>query len=140
MDLQLRDKVILITGGARGIGAAIVRAVVRRSEPACVVVDRSPESAPIAEGRIHVVQGDVTQPATCEHAVREAIETFGRIDALVNNVGVNDRVTLENGTPAEFILSHERNLFHYFNAAHFALPALKQSRGSILNIAFRRLR
>src|ERR1700722_16187428 len=88
VDLQLRDKVILTTGGSRGIGAAIVRAACAEGA-ACVVVDRSPESAPIAQGRTHMIQGDVTQPATCEHAVREAIETFGRIDALVNNVGVN---------------------------------------------------
>ena len=134
MDLQLRDKVILITGGSRGIGAAIVRAAAAEGA-ACVVVDRSPESAPIADGRIHLIHGDVTEPAICERAVSETIATFGRIDALVNNVGVNDRVTLADGTPEQFVLSHQRNLFHYFNASHYALPALKQSRGSILNIA-----
>lgn len=134
MDLQLRDKVILITGGSRGIGAAIVRAAAAEGA-ACFVVERSPESTPIASGRIEIMQGDVTDPGTCERAVAQAMKAFGRIDALVNNVGVNDRVSLEHGKPDELVTSFERNLFHYFNAAHYALPALKESRGTILNIA-----
>jgi NAD(P)-dependent dehydrogenase (short-subunit alcohol dehydrogenase family) len=53
----------------------------------------------------------------------------------VNNAGVNDRVSLERGTPAVYVASIERNLLHYFNMAHYALPALKETTGAIVNIA-----
>src|SRR5439155_25802492 len=71
----------------------------------------------------------------CETAVQNAIETHHRVDALVNNAGVNDNVGLEHGSPQEYIASLERNLLHYYNMAHYALPQLKQSRGCIVNIA-----
>ena len=53
----------------------------------------------------------------------------------MNNAGVNDGVGLERGNPEEFVKSLERNLVHYYAMAHFALPALKKSRGSIVNIS-----
>ncbi|MEK0814371.1 SDR family NAD(P)-dependent oxidoreductase, partial [Mycobacterium ulcerans] len=60
---------------------------------------------------------------------------FGRIDGLVNNAGVNDGVGLENGSPEKYIQSLQKNLLHYYNLTHFALPYLKQSKGSsIVNI------
>jgi L-fucose dehydrogenase len=140
MDLDLKNKVVLITGGAQGIGAAIVRAAVAEGASA-VIVDRSPEPAHLlakeldASGaNIHVVIGDLTKAGTCGRAVQEALATFGRIDALVNNAGVNDRVGLEHGSPAAYLESLERNLLHYYNMAHYALPALKQSRGAIVSI------
>jgi NAD(P)-dependent dehydrogenase (short-subunit alcohol dehydrogenase family) len=67
--------------------------------------------------------------------VDETLEKFGAIDAVVNNAGVNDRVGLERGSPAEYVASLERNLFHYYNVAHYALGALKKSQGAIVNIA-----
>lgn len=54
---------------------------------------------------------------------------------LVNNVGANDNVGLEKGSPEKFVSSFRLNLFHYYNLAHFALPALKKSQGCILNVA-----
>jgi len=133
MDLDLKDKVVLITGGASGIGAAIVRAV--ESEGAAVVIaDRSSEQE-AARGKVHVVAGDLTSAENCKNAVDQALEHFGRLDALVNNAGVNDRVGLERGNPADYVASLQRNLLHCYNMAHYALPALKGSRGSIVNIA-----
>jgi NAD(P)-dependent dehydrogenase (short-subunit alcohol dehydrogenase family) len=67
--------------------------------------------------------------------VEETLDRFGRLDALVNNAGVNDRVGLESGSPAEFLASIERNLLHYYNMAHYALPALKKAQGAIVNIS-----
>jgi NAD(P)-dependent dehydrogenase (short-subunit alcohol dehydrogenase family) len=53
----------------------------------------------------------------------------------VNNAGVNDKVGLEHGSPEQYVESLGRNLFHYYNVAHFALPHLKKSRGTIVNIS-----
>ena len=67
--------------------------------------------------------------------MEQVIETCGRIDTLVNNAGFNDSVGLEHGAPAEYVESLRRNLFHYYDMAHYALPALKEAQGSIVNIA-----
>jgi L-fucose dehydrogenase len=141
MDLQLRDRVVLITGGASGIGAAIARSLVQEGA-VTVIVDRCAESArtlqsdiQAAGGSVHVIASDLTSPDNCRRAVEETLQKFRRLDALVNNAGVNDRVGLERGTPEAFIASLERNLFHYYNMAHYALGALKTARGSIVNIA-----
>jgi len=141
MDLDLANKVVLITGGASGIGAAIVRAVVGEGAVA-VIADRSAEHANrlrdelhSAGGKVHVVAGDLTVPENCKQAVDQTLERCGRLDALVNNAGVNDRVGLELGSPADYVASLQRNLLHYYNLAHYALPALKRSRGSVVNIA-----
>jgi L-fucose dehydrogenase len=66
--------------------------------------------------------------------VEQTLKQFGRLDALVNNAGVNDKVGLEYGSPEQFAASLGRNLLHYYGMAHYALPHLKQSRGSIVNI------
>jgi L-fucose dehydrogenase len=137
MDLELDSKVILVTGGAMGIGAAIVRAAVVEGAKA-VLVDRCSEPAHELAAeftRVHAIVADLIHPENCRLAVDQTLEKFGRIDALVNNAGVNDRVGLESGNPAEYVASLQRNLFHYYNLAHYALPALKQSGGAIVNIA-----
>jgi L-fucose dehydrogenase len=64
-----------------------------------------------------------------------AIATFDHIDGLVDNAGVNDKVGLEPGDRQRFLASLERNLLHYYNMAHYALPYLKRTRGSIINIS-----
>jgi L-fucose dehydrogenase len=137
MDLQLNKKVILVTGGAMGIGAAIVRAAVAEGATA-VVVDKCAEPARALQTElsgVHAIIADLVHPENCRSAVEKTLEKFGAIDALVNNAGVNDRVGLEQGNPAEYVASLERNLFHYYNVAHYALAALKESQGAIVNIA-----
>jgi L-fucose dehydrogenase len=68
-------------------------------------------------------------------AIQAVLRTYGRIDGLVNNAGINDGIGLENGNYAGFVKSLHNNLVHYYLLAHFALPALKISGGSIVNIA-----
>ncbi len=132
MDLQLRNKVVLITGGSRGIGAAIVRAAL--DEGARVsVVDRCSPAQP--EPRSHLIVADLIHAENCKRAVEETLDQFGRIDALVNNAGVNDRVGLEHGSPEKFAESVKLNLFHYYNMTYYALESLKASRGNIVSIA-----
>lgn len=141
MDLQLKDKVVLVTGGAKGIGAAVAAACAAEGAiPA--IVDRDDEAARKLQAELrrtgamcHVCVADLSSIQQCEHAVTKVISECGRLDVLVNNAGINDKVGLESGSPPEFVDSLARNLNHYYAMAHYALPSLKQSRGAILNIA-----
>src|SRR5688572_11968073 len=140
MDLRLKDKVIIVTGGAKGIGEGIVK--VLASEGAIpVVVGRSEadNKKVVSEiekngGRAFQVEAELTEPASSEKAVQEIIKKYNRIDGLVNNAGVNDGVGLENGTYEKFMASLHKNVVHYYLMAHHALPALKKSKGAIVNI------
>ena len=141
MDLQLKDKIVLITGGAKGIGAAITRAAAREGAIP-VIVDRDAQACEkigselkLLGGRAHQVVVDLQSAENCAKPVNEAVGAFGRIDALVNNAGVNDGIGLEQGSPQQFVASLELNLLHYYNMAHYALPHLKVTRGSIVSIS-----
>lgn len=130
MDLQLKDKIIIVSGGSRGIGGGIVKALLAEGAIP-VVIDRS---APDSSGVANFV-AELTDPAACENAIKAAIEKYGRIDGLVNNAGVNDGVGLENGSYEQFIASLHKNLVHYYLLAKFALPELKKTKGAIVNIS-----
>src|SRR5215467_15382060 len=137
MDLQLKDKVVLVTGGAKGIGEAIVRTLAAEGAIP-VIVDRDSEAGSRLHGELPTTQLIVTElstPENCHAAVQKTIEKHGRLDALVNNAGVNDKIDLEHGSPERYVESLGRNLLHYYNMAHYVLPHLKKSRGSIVNIA-----
>jgi len=140
MNLELKDKIIIVTGGAKGIGEGI--ATVLANEGALpVIVGRSEEDNLVTVNKIKAgggkafqVVAELTNETECKNAVAATVEKFGRIDGLVNNAGVNDGVNLEHGTYEKFMLSLQRNLVHYYLMAHYALPYLKQSKGHIVNI------
>lgn len=141
MDLELRDKVIVITGGAQGIGAAISEACAAEGAVP-VIINRDSEAVQSFAAhlrdkgnRCELLTIDLQGPETCKEAVEETLRRCGRIDALVNNAGANDKVGLENGSPQEFIESIHRNLWHYYSMTHYALPSLKAARGAIVNIS-----
>jgi L-fucose dehydrogenase len=140
MDLQLQDKIVIVTGGAKGIGAGISQALAAEGAfPVIVGRNEADNQATVAAieaagGRGAGVAAELSRPADCEAAVREVMQRFGRVDGLVNNAGVNDGVGLEGGSYQDFIDSLHRNLVHYYLMAQHCLPALKQSRGSIVNI------
>jgi NAD(P)-dependent dehydrogenase (short-subunit alcohol dehydrogenase family) len=141
MDLQLKDKVVLITGGAKGIGAAITKTCAQEGAIA-IAVDRDAEACKRFHHELTTVglnasfiPTDLSSAENCESMVQQTAARFGHIDALVNNAGINDKVGLEHGSPQEFVCSLERNLLHYYNMAHYALPHLKKTRGSIVNIS-----
>ncbi len=141
MNLELQDKVILVSGGAAGIGSAIVTAAAREGAIP-IIIDRNEESARAlaknlrAEGlRCEVVLLELKTAEDCRLAVEDALRLHAKIDALVNNAGVNDGVGLEHGNPERFQQSVHSNLMHYYALAHYALPALKLTSGSIVNIA-----
>ena len=136
MNLDLKDKVIIVTGGAKGIGAGITRSLAEEGAiPVVVGRDANDNDAIIKEvGAGFGITAELTHPEACENAVKATIEKFGRIDGLVNNAGVNDGIGLEKGNYESFIASLHKNLVHYYLMAHYALPELIKSKGSIVNI------
>jgi NAD(P)-dependent dehydrogenase (short-subunit alcohol dehydrogenase family) len=137
MDLQLKDKVIIVTGGAKGIGAGIVQ-VLAEEGAIPVIVGRNEKENIAALNEFapagFQVEAELTSPEACQRSVDAVMARFGRIDGLVNNAGVNDGVNLENGSYDAFMASLHKNLVHYYLMAHHALPALIKSRGAIVNI------
>src|SRR5438034_7961278 len=111
MDLGLKDKVIIVTGGAKGIGEGIVK-ILAQEEAIPVIVGRNEEDNKkllkqiIGHSREAMqVVAELTGPDDCENAVKAVVKTFGRIDGLVNNAGVNDGVGLETGNYEKFMQS-----------------------------------
>jgi len=140
MQLNLENKVIIVTGGAKGIGEGISH--VLASEKAIpVIIGRSNEDnlktveeIKKAGGQSFQITAELTQPDECKKAVEQVIKQFNKIDGLVNNAGVNDGVGLEKGNYEAFMESLHKNLVHYYLMAHHALPELIKSKGAIVNI------
>ena len=141
MNLNLKNKIIIVTGGARGIGEGIAK--VLGTEGAIVAIvgrDGADNAKAVAQieafgGTAFSVIAELTQPEACQKAVEQVVQKYGKIDGLVNNAGENDGIGLENGSYEGFMASLHRNLIHYYLMAHHALPYLKISKGAIVNIS-----
>jgi NAD(P)-dependent dehydrogenase (short-subunit alcohol dehydrogenase family) len=136
MDLRLRDKVAVVTGASKGIGLAIVKALVE--EGARVVAGARGVDALQGIERVTAVALDLATPEGPERLVRRALDDHGRVDVLVNNVGaVRMRLQGFLGTSDdEFAWSMQMNFFAALRATRAVLPAmLSQGSGSVVNIA-----
>lgn len=140
MDLKLKNKVIVVTGGSKGIGGGIV-SLLAREGAIPVIIGRNRPSILDAianytkEGfEVGHAFAELTDPKQCEQAVESIVQKYGRIEGLVNNAGVNDGIGLENGSYDAFMYSIKRNLAHYYYIAQLVLPELKIAKGAIVNI------
>lgn len=140
MDLGLKDKVIIVTGGAKGIGEGICQ-VLAHEGAIPVIVGRNAVDNELAVENINksgthafAVTAELAHPAQSALAVQKVLDNFGRIDGLVNNAGANDGVGLEQGNYEDFMASLHKNVIHYYLMAQACLPYLKISKGSIVNI------
>lgn len=140
MDLQLKDKIILVTGGAKGIGEGIVKTLAAEGAIPVIIGRNKADNETTLEGigqtggKAFQVTAELSIPEQCGQAVAAVIKEYGRIDGLVNNAGVNDGIGLEKGNYADFMASLHKNVVHYYLMAHHALPELKKTRGPIVNI------
>lgn len=141
MDLRLKNKIIVVSGSA-GKPGSIGETIIKRlaDEGAIpVLIDRNARGFGYAEELQKkgvdslFVQTDVTNPEQMEAAIKTIIDKYGQIDAVINNVGVNDGAGLD-ASYEEFMNSLKLNLVSYFLLTKFALPYLKKSKGNILNI------
>lgn len=140
MNLNLTDKIIIVTGGAKGIGLGICK-VLAAEGARPVIIGRSDADNQIAVkeiesegGKALSVVAELTNPEACKNAIDQVVALYGRIDGLINNAGVNDGVGLESGDYEKFVASIHKNLVHYYLMAHHALPELKKTKGAIVNI------
>jgi len=140
MDLQLKEKIIIVTGGAKGIGEGISKTLAAEGAiPVIVGRNETDNLRTVADittlgGKAFQVVAELSKPEECAAAVKKIVAQFGRIDGLVNNAGVNDGVDLEHGNYERFMDSLHKNLVHYYLVAQHALPFLIKSKGAIVNI------
>ena len=140
MDLSLQEKVIIVTGGAKGIGLGIAEVLAQEGALPYIIGRNEQDNLEAvkkieaAGGKAFHIVAELTHPEECRKAVAEMIRRAGRIDGLVNNAGVNDGVNLEHGSYERFMESLHKNLVHYYLVAHHALPELIKSKGAIVNI------
>ena len=140
MDLLLKDKLIIVTGGAKGIGEGIVRVLSEEGAIPVIVGRNEANNLQLVNelktnGDIFQVTAELSDPKESEKAIKTIIEKYGRIDGLVNNAGQNDGVGLEHGNYERFMESLHKNVVHYYLMAHYALPELIKSKGAIVNIS-----
>lgn len=136
MSIGLEGKVAIVTGGTRGIGAAIVR---RLLTAGCEVVTcgrNEPESLPEVDGRRASFQAcDIRKADQAQALVGSTIAQHGRLDIVVNNAGGSPHADAATASPrfSEAILA--LNLLAPLHVSQAAYPHLRQSKGSIVNIA-----
>lgn len=141
MDLNLRDKVFIVSGGSSGIGEAITLALAAEGAIP-VVVGRSEVKSKLIVGKLDKMDANYSNIVTqlghednCLSIIDKVMADHGQLDGIVNNAGINDGVGLENGSRKKFIHSLHMNLLHYYDLVHYALPHLKRSKGSIVNVS-----
>ena len=143
--MNFKDKVVIVTGSATGIGAACVRMLAARGTRVVVNYSRNAEAAEAtvqacreAGGEALVVQADVSQDADCRRMAKAALDAWGRIDGLVNNAGTTKFVglrDLEGLSSEDFQAIYAVNLIGSFQMARACAAALRTSHGAIVNVS-----
>ncbi len=132
---------MLVTGGCSGIGEAITRQLAQEGAIP-VMIDRNRQAGEQLMADLqqrhqesYFISTELQSVEACQQAVEETAKKYGRVDALFNNAGINDRIGLEQGSPQQFLESIDKSLYHYYYMAHYALPWLKQTQGAIVNVS-----
>ncbi|MET4104497.1 meso-butanediol dehydrogenase/(S,S)-butanediol dehydrogenase/diacetyl reductase [Roseovarius sp. MBR-78] len=130
-------KIALVTGAARGIGLATTHVLIEQGWQVAMI-DRDGDELTTAAGKLNQASPficDVSYPDQVDEMISSVRDTFGRIDALVNNAGVADFCPLEQTTFAQWRRVMETNLDGVFLTSQASIPALRETRGAIVNIA-----
>jgi L-fucose dehydrogenase len=140
MELMLENKVFIVTGGASGIGLSIVKNLLKEGAIVCTLDNNREAQTYVANevndsgNKLIYIVTELTDKDQCVEAFKKIIDKFEHINGLVNNAGINDGVSLENGNYQKFIESLDKNVGHYVTAAELSLPFLKKTGGVIVNI------
>lgn len=140
---SLSNRVILVTGGASGIGAAVVEAFARQSS-SVIFLDLQDDAAGSLKETIEAAGGkvpayyrcDLTDTSSLQATIAAAAESFGTIDVLVNNAGNDTRHSVESVTPEFWDRCMAINLRQQFFACQAVIPKMRKARrGSIINMS-----
>ncbi len=134
MDLHLQGKVVIVTGGASGIGAGITELLAEEGARPVVIARRAPDPDWLARHGADFVMAELSDDRACTEAVAQIRARHGAIHGLVNNAGANDGVGLDKG-PEAFRASLNQNLVHYYTMVHLLRDDLRRTRGAIVNIS-----
>ncbi len=139
MDLGLKDKVVIVTGGGAGIGAAISETLAEEGAIPVIFARTAPSDSFLAQlkalsPRAGWLQADLARDEDCRRAVAQTQSQWGQVYGLVNNAGTNDSLGLDT-PPDAFRASLDQNLLHYYTLAHLLQSDLKAAKGAIINIA-----
>lgn len=139
VDLYLKDKIVIVTGGTKGIGRGIVTSMAQE-DAIVVMVNRPGPEGPVIEQelcslgkRVHYSAAELTDVDECKRVIDETVAAYGSIDVIVNNAGGNNQKDLLT-PPEEFMKYMRDNLIHYYALVHFAHDHLIRAKGSIVNI------
>jgi 3-oxoacyl-[acyl-carrier protein] reductase len=145
LDLQLSDKVALVTGSSKGLGLATARALVEegcrvticaRGQAALGEAAAELEALAGARGRVLAVAGDLATAEGVEAVVARTVETFGGLDILVNNIGLAKGAGIADTSDAEWQSAFDQTLFPAVRASRLAVPLMrKRGGGAIVMIA-----
>lgn len=141
MDLGLKDKVIFVTGGFKGIGRAIALQVAREGSIPVVLNRKNDQYEPFKKeleeitDKYEIYFIDLNNTEEIEAIVKDVVKKHGHIDGIVNNAGRNDNMAIEETSWQDFEKSIHSNLTHYYELVRQALPELKKNKGSIVNIS-----
>ena len=141
MDLHLEGKVVILTGGFKGIGKGIALRLAK--EGAIVaVINRDDGAAEQFAAEMKAITDnyrtylmDLNDTDDIAPIVEDVVKTYGHIDGLVNNAGRNDNLDLDHTSWREFEQSLHGNLTRYYELAHRCAPYLRESKGAIVNIS-----
>ena len=141
MDLQLHDKVAIVTGSSRGLGLASARSLIAEGCRVCICA-RGPEQLAAAALEVEAVarrpnmiisvQADISTPEGIATVIDRTVERFGGLDILVNNVGKAGGKDLLDTTDAEWQAAFDETLFPAIRASRVAVPHLKQRGGGAI--------
>ncbi len=138
---SLRDKIVLITGGSSGIGQATALRLARHGARLAVAARNAAALADVVKGIRDTgsdglaVATDVTDSEQVRHAVEETVARFGGLDVLICSAGLSMRAYFENSNLAAMERVMRVNFFGALYATHFALPYVRQRRGSLVAIS-----
>lgn len=140
MDLQLTDKVAIVTGSSRGLGLACAQALAREGCRVCMCARNADVlaqsagtlAAEVGAGRIHAVPADVAAAEDIAHVVDETLERFGGLDILVNNVGMGEGTTLLDTPDERWREAFDQTLLPAVRASRLAVPQMRARGGGVI--------
>jgi L-fucose dehydrogenase len=141
--VRFKDRVVIVTGGAKGIGAGCARVFAAEGGTVSILdVDQSGAEALAAEltakepGRAMALRCDISRPDDVQAAIEATVARAGRLDCLINNAGAHPPATTIDDTRLEDVESLFRlNFLGTYAGCKFAVPHLRRTRGTIVNVS-----